>query len=325
MLIWMVPLAVLGVAMMLFVPIVLARSRRTMVERIEQVTTATERLAAAAGVPSLVIPHRRRDFLGAFTDLLKGKPIFARTEARLTAAGLVLRPTEFLVIVAFSTVGFLLIGCWAMSSAGINWLLVVALTAFGYSLPNLILNVLVGRRKRTLETQLADALTMISSALKGGYGFVQGLTMAGSQLPPPIADEFQRVTRLIELGVDTPHALERLAQRVRSYEFDLAVTATCIQLETGGNLSQLLETIAFTIRERIKLRREISAATAQGRMSGAILVLLPIGILGALSIINPEYLSFLISRDIGHKLLYGAGLMQSTGAYIIWKMLQFEG
>lgn len=325
MIIWMVPFMVFGLAALIFVPIVVSRSRRTIVDRIEQVTSATDRIAAATGVPSLIIPHQRRDFLGAFTDLLKGKPIFGRTEKRLTAAGLALRPTEFLAIVAFSTVGFLFIGCWAMASAGISWILALAMTAFGYYLPNLILNMLVGRRKRTLETQLADALTMIASALKGGYGFVQALTMAGNQLPPPISDEFQRVTRLIELGVDTPHALERMGARVQSYDFDMTITATCIQLEAGGNLSQLLETVAFTIRERIKLRREISAATAQGRMSGAILVLLPIGILGALSVINPEYLSFLISREIGHKLLYGAAFMQSLGAYIIWKMLQFEG
>lgn len=325
MMIWMVSLMVFGLAALIFVPIIVSRSRRTLVDRIEQVTSATDRVAAATGVPSLIIPHQRRDFLGAFTDLLKGKPVFARTEKRLTAAGLALRPTEFLAIVALSTVGFLLIGCWAMASAGISWVMALAMTAFGYYLPNLILNILVKRRKRTLETQLADALTMIASALKGGYGFVQALTMAGNQLPPPIADEFQRVTRLIELGVDTSHALERMGARVQSYDFDMTITATCIQLEAGGNLSQLLETVAWTIRERIKLRREISAATAQGRMSGAILVLLPIGILGALSVINPEYLSFLISREIGHKLLYGAAFMQSMGAYIIWKMLQFEG
>ncbi|MCS6861511.1 MAG: type II secretion system F family protein [Abditibacteriales bacterium] len=316
---------VFGLAALIFLPVVVARSRRTIADRIEQITSTPDRLAAATAAPSLLIPYRRRDFLSAFTDLLKGKPIFARTEKRLTAAGLALRPTEFLAIVTFSTVGFLLIGCWAMASVGISWLLVAAITAFGYYLPNLILNMLIKRRKRTLEMQLADALTMIASALKGGYGFVQALTMAGNQLPPPIADEFQRVTRLIELGVDTPHALERMGARVQSYDFDMTITATCIQLESGGNLSQLLETIAWTIRERIKLRREISAATAQGRMSGAILVLLPIGILGALSIINPEYLSFLISREIGHKLLYGAAFMQSIGAYIIWKMLQFEG
>jgi tight adherence protein B len=321
----MVTLTVFGLAALIFVPVIVSRSRRTIVDRIEQVTSAPDHVAAATGAPSLIIPPQRRDFLGAFTDLLKGKPVFARTEKRLTAAGLALRPTEFLAIVAFSTVGFLLIGCWAMASVGLSWVLVLAMTAFGYYLPNLILNMLVARRKRTLETQLADALTMIASALKGGYGFVQALTMAGNQLPPPIADEFQRVTRLIELGVDTSHALERMGARVQSYDFDMTITATCIQLEAGGNLSHLLETIAFTIRERIKLRREISAATAQGRMSGAILVLLPIGILGALSVINPEYLSFLISREIGHKLLYGAAFMQSMGAYIIWKMLQFEG
>jgi tight adherence protein B len=318
-------IAIISIGVVVFVPILVVRSRRAMIERIESVTAVSERLAAATGVPSLVIPHQRPDFLGALTDLIKGKPFFARTEKRLTSAGLALRPTEFLAIVACSTIGFFLIACWAAGTMKISWMMVLGLTAFGYYLPNLILNMIIKRRKITLEAQLADALTMIASALKGGYGFVQGLAMAGNQLPSPIADEFQRVIRLVELGVDTPHALERMGQRVQSYDFDMAITATCIQLESGGNLSQLLETIAHTIRERMKLRREISAATAQGRMSGGILILLPVGILGVLSVINPEYLSFLIAREVGHKLLYGAAIMQSMGAYVIWKMLQFEG
>jgi tight adherence protein B len=125
--------------------------------------------------------------------------------------------------------------------------------------------------------------------------------------------------------MDIRDALRRMGERVQSYDLDMAITACCVQLQTGGNLSELLETSAQTIRARIKLRREISAATAQGRMSGAILVLLPVGIGVALKFINPDYANLLFTTDLGKKMIWGAIVMQSLGCLIINKMLQFEG
>jgi tight adherence protein B len=93
--------------------------------------------------------------------------------------------------------------------------------------------------------------------------------MAGEQMPAPISEEFRRVIRLIQLGVDTPRALEQMGERVNSYDYDMTISATNIQLASGGNLSQLLERIAETIRDRIRLRRDIGALTAQGRISAA--------------------------------------------------------
>jgi tight adherence protein B len=190
--------------------------------------------------------------------------------------------------------------------------------------PQMLLQFLADKRRGTLEVQLADALAIISSGLKGGYSFVQGLSMAGDQLPPPIAGEFQRVIRLIQLGLDTPRALEQMAERINSYDYDMTVSATNIQLSSGGNLSKLLETIAETIRDRIRLRRDIAALTAQGRISGGILIALPIGIGIMLSLINPEYFGLLFSTTLGNNLLLLAFIQQCIGIYWIKKLLDFD-
>jgi tight adherence protein B len=194
----------------------------------------------------------------------------------------------------------------------------------GWRGPQMVLQFLANQRRSKLEYQLADALTIISSSLKGGYSFVQGLDMAGNQMEMPIKEEIQRCMRLIQLGLDTPRALQQMSDRVNSYDYDMTISATNIQLAVGGNLSQLLEGISNTIRDRIRLRREISALTAQGRISGAILIGLPIGIAVMLRVINPEYMGYLIDTEMGNNILYVAAAQQLVGIWWIKNLLDFD-
>lgn len=187
----------------------------------------------------------------------------------------------------------------------------------------MVLQFLANKRRAIMEYQLADALTIISSSLKGGYSFVQGLDMAGSQMEEPIKSEIQRVIRLIQLGLDTPKALLQMADRINSYDYDMTISATNIQLAVGGNLSTLLEGISATIRDRIRLRRDIAALTAQGRISGGILFCLPIGIGVFLCFINWEYMSFLFTEK-GMILIYVAIAQQLAGFFWIKKLLDFD-
>jgi tight adherence protein B len=148
--------------------------------------------------------------------------------------------------------------------------------------------------------------------------------MASQQLEPPIKDEFLRVIRLVQLGLDTPRALEQMSERVNSYDYEMTVSATNIQLSVGGNLSQMLDNIAVTIRDRIRLRREIAALTAQGRISGAILICLPLGIAGMLRVINPDYMGLLTNTPEGGIMIYVWVIMQGLGIYWIKKLLDFD-
>lgn len=275
--------------------------------------------------------QERFEFLARFLKGRRGgKSIIERN---LVTAGLMLKPTEFLMVnIVFAVVvvcfGVMWIGGWAADFSIIGILKRLATFAavlyVGWKGPQMVLGFLANKRRTTLEYQLTDALTIVSSGLKGGYSFIQGVTMASEQLEPPIKDEFMRVIRLVQLGLETSKALETMSERINSYDYDMTVSATNIQLAVGGNLSQLLEGIANTIRDRIRLRREIAALTAQGRMSGAILIALPLGIAMMLKFINPEYMDYLLKYPLGNNLLVGAGVQQLIGIYWIKKLLDFD-
>ena len=285
------------------------------------------------GEEALTVSVGQTDRFGFLQRFLKGRRGQSKIERDLVTAGTLLKPTEFLMANVVCFVVFFLIGTWYAGNMAIDssFLSVIKRTFciavfgfLGFKTPRWILSFLAGKRRTTLEYQLVDALAIISSGLKGGYSFAQGLDMAATQMEAPIKDEFARVMRLIQLGLPTDRALVQLAERVNSYDYDMTVGATNIQLAVGGNLSQLLEGIAATIRDRIRLRRDIAALTAQGRMSGGILIALPLGIAAMLRVINPEYMGYLTNYQLGNYFLYGAALQQAIGIYWIKKLLDFD-
>ena len=264
--------------------------------------------------------------------LFKGRKESNKIERDLITANILLKPSEFLAINLVVEVIALILGVMVMRymSNDFAFLTLVKRVAvlltiifFGWRGPQMVLAFLASKRRNTLEIQLADALTIISSSLKGGYSFVQGLDMAGTQMEEPIKSEIQRVIRLIQLGLDTPKALIQMSDRVNSYDYDMTISATNIQLAVGGNLSSLLEGISATIRDRIRLRRDIAALTAQGRISGGILFVLPMGIAAFLCVVNWEYMSALFT-PMGLNFIYMAGVQQAAGFLWIKKLLDFD-
>lgn len=254
-------------------------------------------------------------------------------ERNLVTAGLALKPTEFFAVNVVVLIVVMLLGLWYISTMPaydslfgfvkrLLWLLFFVW--IGWKGPQMVLQFMANQRRSKLEYQLADALAIIASGLKGGYTFIQGVDMASQQMESPITEEFTRVLRLIQLGLDTPRALEQMAERVNSYDYNMTISATNIQLSAGGNLAQLLEGIAETIRDRIRLRRDIAALTAQGRASGGILIALPIGIAIMLRIINPEYMGLLTDTEMGNNILYVAIGQQLVGILWIKKLLDFD-
>lgn len=281
----------------------------------------------------MALSREKLERFAFITRLLKRSKGASKVERNLVTAGLLLKPSEFYLI-NFVAVGIaLLVGLFAMqrlpweltffSMARRTGVLLFSLW-LGYNGPRMILQFMAGTRRTRLEYQLADALAIISSSLRGGFSFVQGLDMASQQLEAPIKDEFARVIRLVQLGLDTSRALDQMAERVNSYDYDMTISATNIQLAVGGNLSQMLDNIANTIRDRIRLRREIAALTAQGRISGGILICLPIGIALMLKVINPQYMNLLTNTPEGGMMLYGWVAMQGVGIYWIKKLLDFD-
>jgi tight adherence protein B len=166
-------------------------------------------------------------------------------------------------------------------------------------LPSMFVKFKVKRRMAKLESQLPDTLNLLSSTLKAGYSFLQGIDAVGNEAEEPLAGEFRRTVNEARLGRDIDDALDDLAERVDSVDLLWAVVAIKIQREVGGNLAELLSTVANTMTARTRLRGEVAALTAEGKMSAYVLVALPILVGIAMYFMNPEYISNLWSNTYG--------------------------
>lgn len=158
-------------------------------------------------------------------------------------------------------------------------------------IPNIYLGVRARQRLTAFNNQLGDTITMMANALRGGYSFLQTLDMVSKEAPYPVNAEFRRVVQEVGLGRTTEEALGNLQRRVPSDDLDLLITAVNIQMEVGGNLAQILDTIGHTIRERVRIKGEINTLTAQGRISAWVITGLPIGLALFISTVNPGYMA----------------------------------
>ncbi|NQT25590.1 type II secretion system F family protein [candidate division KSB1 bacterium] len=226
-------------------------------------------------------------------------------------------------------VGELVLRMLIMGAAGFavslllrNTLLGVILTVFLGFAPLIHLIMQAQKRLRSFICQFPDALDMMTSALRAGHALNQALQLIGNEAPEPLGPEFKRTFEQYNLGLDLRDALINLSERIPSLDLKLFVTAILLQRETGGNLTEILENISYTIRERFKLIGQIRTYTAQGRMSGWILGCLPIIFVVIISLLNPEYLSPLFEEKLGHKLIFSSVFLQIMGFYVIRKIVR---
>ena len=182
----------------------------------------------------------------------------------------------------------------------------------------------IERRRKAFTNQLGDCLTMAANALRAGFSFLQAMELISREMESPIKEEFARVIREMNLGAQMEKALSDMDARVESSDFGLVVTAVLIQRQVGGNLAQILDTISETINDRIRMRREVLALTAQGRMSGWVLAALPIGVAAVLSFINPGYLDPLLEEPVGRMAIAGAVVMEIIGFVVIQRIVDID-
>jgi tight adherence protein B len=180
------------------------------------------------------------------------------------------------------------------------------------------------RRLDKLESQLEETLTLTANSLKAGFGLLQSLELAAQQLEHPISTELRRTLHDINVGSSTEDALLALSGRAGSYDLDIVITAILIQRTVGGNLGEILETVAHTMRERARIRGHIRAVTSQQRMTGYILGALPLVLMGILFLIANEYMTPLFTTVAGMVLLIVAGVMELMGVLLIRRILAIE-
>jgi len=171
---------------------------------------------------------------------------------------------------------------------------------------------------------LPDALDLVSRALSAGHAFSEALHMVATEMPEPIAGEFQKTYEEQNLGLSLKLALENLTQRIPLLDLQMCVTAIMIQRETGGNLAEILEKVAYTIRERFRIMGDLKTLTTSSRMSAWLLCGLPIAVSLVITLMNPEYMSILWKDPRGHVLIAIALFMQVTGMLIVKKILNIK-
>jgi len=200
-----------------------------------------------------------------------------------------------------------------------------AIAAVSFALAGLIPYLYVRWRKKRriqlLESQLPDAIDLIARAVRAGHPLSAGLGMAAEEAPEPLAAEFRVTFEEQKFGLPFEEALLGLGDRVEVVDIRILITAVLVQREVGGNLSEILETIAETMRARFNLKRQVRVYTAQGRMSGYTLAALPILVGLAIAVINPEYMRTLVHDPLGRGMLVGAGALQGIGFLWIRKIV----
>jgi tight adherence protein B len=307
--------------------------RSGMSTRLERYASGKEDKPTTTQSASLADLIAQSQALGQLNKAVEQRDFGARLARDLARADLKLKPSEFLIVWAASIIGLPLI-CLALSAffptLG-NPLVLLSAGLIGAYLPRWWLNRRKNGRLNSFNKQLPDTITLIANALRAGSSFLQAIELVVRESRPPISTEFSRVIREVNLGLPFEQALENMVRRVRSDDLELMATAISIQHSVGGNLAEILDSIAFTIRERIRIKGEIRVLTAQQRMSGYVVALLPIGILGFLWVAAPGFLTpmfdpraAIMSLPAGAVIMAIGALMMIVGFLIIRRIVDIE-
>ena len=300
-------------------------NEKTVVKRLENAINRVP-LAGIGDVSAL-----KRMEISAFPilgNLLAGKEWTENVASALERADLALRVGEYLTLrIGLAVVAF----CVAvvMIGGGAIGLLVGVVAAFlGYGLPKMYVGRRVKSRLTKFDDQLVEALSLVANSLRSGFGFLQSMNLAADQMKDPLAIEFKRTINDINMGASFESALIALNDRVKSNDLDIMVTAILIQRTVGGNLAEILDTVANTMRERARIRGELRTLTSQQKMSGYVVGGLPIAIIGILTVLGTmmgeSYVATLFTTNAGRIALLAAGMLEGIGILIIRKILAID-
>jgi tight adherence protein B len=263
------------------------------------VASRLERYARSTGDADLAgSGDRDSAVIAGISRVMEGQDVTARLATQLARADLKLRPAEFvaawiaspfLFLAAAFVLGFIFPGFQNVIALAVAFLV-------GAVFPRYYLKYRQGKRLKAFATQLPDTITLLANSLRAGSSFLQGIELVTREGRPPISEEFERVVREMSLGMALQPALNNLVRRVASEDLELMVTAINIQSQVGGNLATVLDSIAFTIRERIRIIGEINTLTAMQRYSGYVITLLPVGLGIILFLISPSYMGALLKN-----------------------------
>jgi tight adherence protein B len=244
----------------------------------------------------------------------KLRSAIARADLRFTVA-------EYLLLWFAFFVGCIFVGQVIFQTAIHTFVLGIV----GIVAPRWFLGYRAGRRLKAFNQQLADTIVMMSNSLRSGYSMLQSMEMVSREMEPPISSEFQRVIREVNIGLSPEEALANLMDRMRSTDLEIMVTAINVQREIGGNLSIILDTIAHTIRERVRIKGEIKTLTAQATYSGRAISILPLLLAFAIYSIDHKYISFFWENTkCGLPLMAVTLTLMAVGFFVMQRITAIE-
>jgi tight adherence protein B len=243
-----------------------------------------------------------------------------RLDAKLEQAGLPMKAGEFVAFTALCAVAGGVLG--AILLAKIIFVLMVAAAAS--LIPYAWLLRARSQRQKKMAEQLADVLSILASSLRAGHSFLQALDQVANEIKDPSASEFQRVVSEIRLGRSVDDAMIEMADRIGSEDMRWAVIAVNIQRQVGGNLAEVLDIVANTVRERAYIHRQVRALSAEGRISIGILSALPFGIFFYLVLVNPDYVGLLFSTLMGRIMLIAGATLMGLGIFVMTRIVRID-
>lgn len=238
----------------------------------------------------------------------------------LSMSGVSLSGREFLMIWSFTTFipifTVFLLGGHAITASGLGLI--------GFFAPPLFIQRSRKKRQEEFSKQLGEALVLMGNCIRSGFSFQQAMESIAKEMQPPISTEFSRAVREMHYGVSMKDALNHMVDRVKSQDLDLLVTAVLTSSQVGGNLSEILDVISETVRDRIKIKAEVRVLTSSGRSSGMIIGLLPIIIILMLMVLNPQYFGSFFDSSIGKTMMIISAVLELTGFAIINKIVDIK-
>jgi len=330
-------LAVAGVAagaiFLIAIGIATSGSGSAVSTRLERYASGKDGAAAATGSGGLSEMISSSVALAQLNRVVERRDFGANLAREIARADLKIKVSEYLAIWAGAIVGLpLLFVVLSLGMPALRSPIALLVAAFiGFMLPRFWLGRRKSGRLNAFNKSLPDTITLLANALRAGSSFLQAIELVVRESRPPISTEFGRVIREVNLGLPFEQALENMVRRVRSDDLELMATAISIQHTVGGNLAEILDSIAYTIRERVRIKGEIRTLTAQQRLSGYVVGFLPIGLAGFLFVAAPNFMSPMFANPpevlglpAGVVILLFGGFMMFLGFMFIRKIVDIE-
>jgi tight adherence protein B len=261
-----------------------------------------------------------RSALKKLDSRFRARGLGDKLTASLIQADLKITATEYTFIVIAVTLLGTLLG-YSISRQPVSGFVAGLIALF---IPGLVVKLRTRKRRNAFADQLVDALIQIVGSLRSGYSLLQSLDAVAEQMTEPASEEFGRVVREVQLGQPLPVALAHLADRIKNDDLIMVIGAITTNQQVGGNLAEILDIVTDTIRERVRIKREVGVLTAQQTISGYVLVFLPVALGALLMIINPEYQMRLFTPGLTRCIPVGAGLGIISGYFMMRKIVDID-